>query len=169
MLKYKIINQEINYPKEVFEAIKPVNLELFKGVDETLEIFKDVDYKTFRNHPRTMYEMANIRMGEVAFLDSDNYEFEEIYTFMTPSEQKAYDSLPNVFRGYRGYASDKINIDRGFEAQSWTVNKKVAEFFINEHSRKYKNSQLVMFEKIIFKSDVALVLLCRDESEIVLK
>ena len=170
MNNYKTIKENINYSKEMLKHLGIVNLEFFKQTEDEVEILKGVDYQTFRSHPRTMYEMANIRMGEVAFFDGSEYEFEEIYTFMTPSEQKAYDSLPPLFKVYRGYTSHKIDIERAFNSQSWTVDKKVAEFFIKEHKLKYKNIQheSVLFEKLIFKSNVDLILLARGEAEIII-
>ena len=170
MNDYKIVIEDVTYPKETLKHLREVDLKIFNQIDEEVEILKGVDYNTFREHPRTMYEMANIRMGEVAFFDSSEYEHEEIYTFMTPSEQKAYDSLPPLFRVYRGYTSHSVEIERAFNAQSWTVNKKVAEFFIKEHKLKCKNnkSESVLLEKIVFKSDIDLVLLTRGEAEIII-
>jgi len=56
-----------------------------------------------------------------------------------------------------------------FNALSWTVKKEVAEFFTNFHEETNVNVNKYIFEKLIFKSDVALVLLVRGEAEIVLK
>ena len=170
MEEYKIIKDNSDYPKEIMKHLKDVNLELFKQSDEEVEILKGVDYKTSNEHPRVMYEMANIRMGEVAFFDDFEYDYDELYTFMTPSEQKAYDSLPPIFKAYRGYTSHSIDIERAYMAQSWTVDKKVAESFIEVHKWKYENnkSESVLFERLVLKSEVLLVLLGRAEAEIVL-
>ena len=50
---------------------------------------------------------------------------------------------------------------------SWTVDKRVAKRFIDFHNRN-NNKKKYLIEKLIFRSDVKLVLLSRGEAEIVI-
>ena len=151
---------------------KPLNkkqLELFSQSDKEVEILKGLKYEEYKNNPRCVYEMLNPRINEI-FMDNFNlYDDEELYSFMNEDEQKAYDCLPICFYVYRGYATNSLNIEEAFNALSWTVKKEVAEFFTNFHEETNVNVNKYIFEKLIFKSDVALVLLVRGEAEIVLK
>lgn len=161
----------IKYNNKIRKA-KPLNqkqLELFKNSDKEVEILKGLEYSEYRNNPRCVYEMLNPRINEMFMDDFNLYDDEELYSFMNEDEQKAYDSLPFCFYAYRGYVTNSLNIEKAFSALSWTVKKEVAERFIEYHDATKKNSNKYIFEKLIFKSDVALVLLQRNEAEIVLK
>ena len=161
----------IKYNNRIRKA-KPLNqkqLELFSNSDKEVEILKGLKKSEYRNHPRVVYEILNPRKNEIFTDDFNLYDNEELYSFMNEDEQKAYDSLPFCFYAYRGYVTNSLNIEKAFSALSWTVKKEVAEHFVEYHETTNKNADKYIFEKLIFKCDVALVLLPRDEAEIVLK
>ena len=136
--------------------------------DLKVEIFKNLDYVSYRNHPRTKYEMLNPWMSE-KFDDSfHNYDNEELLSFMNEDELKAYNSLPFCFIAYRGFSTNEFDINKAKNAMSWTVDKRVATRFIDYHN-KNNDKKKYLIEKLIFKSDIKLVLLARDEAEIVIE
>lgn len=99
-----------------------------------------------------------------------SYTQEMIYNCMHPCEQKAYDSLPEVFEVYRGYAYPKTEeFSQSFaeQASSWTVDKSVAEFFTEYHTKMKKGAlETALITAIMKKSDVLFVMLDRKESEV---
>ena len=135
--------------------------------DLEVEAFKNLDYVSYENNPRVRYEMLNPWINE-KFDDSfDNYDDEELVSFMNKDELKAYYSLPFCFIAYRGFSTNEFDINKAKNAMSWTVDKRVAKFFIDFHN-KNNNKKKYLIEKLIFKSDVKLVLLARNEAEIVI-
>ena len=136
--------------------------------DLKVEAFKNLDYVSYRNNPRVKYEMLNPWINE-KFDDSfDNYDDEELVSFMNKDELKAYNSLPFCFIAYRGFSTNEFDINKAKNAMSWTVDKRVALRFIDYHN-KGNDKKKYLIEKLIFKSDVMLVLLARGEAEIVIE
>ena len=135
--------------------------------DLKVEAFKNLDSISYRNNPRVKYEMLNPWINE-KFNDSfDNYDDEELLSFMNKDELKAFNSLPFCFIAYRGFSTNEFDINKAKNAMSWTVDKRVAKRFIDFHN-KNNNKKKYLIEKLIFKSDVKLVLLARNEAEIVI-
>lgn len=99
-----------------------------------------------------------------------NYTSEMIYNCMTPCEQRAYDSLPDVFKVYRGYAypsTKKFSKSLAEQASSWTVDKSIAEFFTQYHTEMKEGAlKTALITGIVKKSDILLVMLGRDEAEV---
>lgn len=148
---------------------------------ETVENWKD----TLKTHISTAnplgFEVVNVyRDGTIVWQDKGvapkvtkhAYTKEMIYENMTPCEKKAYDSLPEVFEVYRGYSFPSeldYNESLASSANSWTVDKSVAEFFIEFHSKKFNSEIKTNFiTATVKKSDVLFVLLERKEAEILI-
>ena len=139
----------------------------FLHSDLEVEILKNISCEAFRNNPRVKYEMLNPWINE-KFDDSfNNYDNEELLSFMNEDELKAYNSLPFCFIAYRGFSTNEFDINKAKNAMSWTVDKRVALRFIDYHN-KNNDKKKYLIEKLIFRSDVKLVLLARDEAEIVI-
>ena len=140
----------------------------FLHSDLEVEILKNISCEAFRNNPRVKYEMLNPWINE-KFNDSfHNYDNEELLSFMNEDELKAYNSLPFCFIAYRGFSTNEFDINKAKNAMSWTVDKRVALRFIDYHN-KNNDKKKYLIEKLIFRSDVMLVLLARGEAEIVIE
>lgn len=87
---------------------------------------------------------------------------------MLYDELKAYNSLPFCFIAYRGFSANEFDINKAKNAMSWTVDKRVALRFIDYHNKR-NDKKKYLIEKLIFRSDVMLVLLARGEAEIVIE
>ncbi len=112
--------------------------------------------------------------GENIFLQitKENYTPEMIYNSMTPCEQRAYDSLPDVFEVYRGFAypeATDYSQSLAEQASSWTLDKSVADFFIEYHTKGFTGKvKTNLITATVKKSDVLYVILERSEAEIVI-
>ena len=98
---------------------------------------------------------------------------------MNECELAAYNSLPDKFVGYRGYASlKKIDSDKFYNAQSWTICKWTASVVMSAHEtllkqrvpyyRDGKKINTVLGTKLINKSVVLAVCFRKNEAEIIL-
>ena len=89
---------------------------------------------------------------------------------MSPCEQRAYDSLPEVFNVYRGYAypsTEKFSKSLAEQASSWTVDKSVAKFFSKYHTEVKKGVlKTALITAMVKKSDILLVMLDKKEAEV---
>lgn len=174
-LKQYLINDDGNVSKQYNKLIlkaKPLSRyklkKYFFHSDLEVEILKNLDYVSRKNNPRLKYEMLNPLINQ-KFNDTFLiYDDEELLSFLNKDELKAYNSLPFCFIAYRGFSTNEFDINKAKNAMSWTVDKRVAKRFIEFHNRN-NDKKKYLIEKLIFKSDIKLVLLARDEAEIVIE
>ena len=86
---------------------------------------------------------------------------------MSRKDLKHYNNLPEVITIYRGMTIEEF--ESGYFGVSWTLSKKVAEFFANQYGRNHDTSHL---PKIVHKLEVPKQLICayfsgRNEQEVV--
>lgn len=86
---------------------------------------------------------------------------------MTKRELNYLNKLPDTFTIYRGMTIEEFN--SGDFGVSWTLKKKVADFFINKYERNHKTNHLqkMIHEITIKKSDVICYFEARNEFEII--
>jgi hypothetical protein len=82
---------------------------------------------------------------------------------MTSYEKKVYRSLPDQITIYRGMSS--VEIDSGNYGISWTLDKKIAQFFTNYYRNGLKDGLVV--EKSVLKKDIIAYFSDRKEKEII--
>ena len=194
---------EMKADESLVSQEKPVNLELFKSCEHDecathesrlgQEYFiqnpheEDSSWKdTLKTHILTANPWGDERVsvfydgtvwwsekGTTTKISKHNYTKDMIYNNMTPCERKAYDSLPDVFEVYRGYATQEnfpFSSNLTETANSWTINRSVANFFAEYHTKMFES--IMEMKKYIVtatmkKEDVLFVLLDRGEAEIV--
>ncbi len=115
---------------------------------------------------------GKVRISSTPRVTKEAYINEMLYNNMTPCEQVAYDSLPDVFEVYRGYAFPyemEYQESLAAIADSWTVDKLIAEFFIEFHAKKMNGKiKTNLITATVKKSDVLFVIFNRNEAEILL-
>jgi hypothetical protein len=99
----------------------------------------------------------------------DHYAYEGLFYRFRPywraPESGFYKSLPERFIAYRGAPYDEEY--SGFLGLSWTLNRTVARGFARGH-RGLWNDEPIIFAAVIDRTNVALALIDRKESELVL-
>jgi hypothetical protein len=116
----------------------------------------------------------------VAYQDSDNLysqteKVRECFSSMLPQREllmlkreiTKIDKLPEIVTIYRGMTEEEVN--SGKFGISWTLSKKIADFFINTYRRNYDTSHLSkrIEQKDIPKSKIIAYLNSRKEKEII--
>lgn len=117
----------------------------------------------------------------LAYIDTDNLyehrkEVRRAFTerapngrqnLMTAAEQRALAKLPDEVTIYRAMTK-KEAAGKTFGV-SWTLSKKVAEFFRDDYARNHATSHLekVIKEKVVKKSDIIAVFNGRKEKEVI--
>ncbi len=92
------------------------------------------------------YLMTNKLMGEeMPLIESSVYEF------MTDDDKATYDAFPDEVSIFRGAFFMEAHSQTG---QSWTTEKKVAEFFAFEHTPYREADGRVVLAATISKNDI---------------
>lgn len=123
--------------------------------------------------PLTAYQMSHYPMYYYReWCEYFEENLPECRKYMSEKEQAFYNNLPDEIVVYRGIAvpdEDYIQDNLGL---SWTYEFEVAEFFANKYAKRFdKHNELVpiIMKKTVKKSDIAWIILGRDEAEVVLR
>ena len=86
---------------------------------------------------------------------------------MTTEELEFLKNLPDKVTIYRGMTVEESTKEH--QGVSWTLDKKVAEFFAYQYTRNQSTSKKpkTVVEKVIDKSEIIAVFLGREEQEII--
>ena len=86
---------------------------------------------------------------------------------MTKEEQMFLKNLPDKVKIYRGMT--KAEKESGYFGVSWTLRKKVAEFFCNDYGRNYdtRDEEKIVHWLLINKKDIIAVIQDRKEEEVI--
>ena len=139
-------------------------------IGQSSEILKNKDLIFYNTRPNLLACIPEKHSPD-GIRVATNYTDEMLYNSMNTCEKKAYDSLPETFTVYRGYAIQEgvevFNECKALEATSWTVNIAIAKFFAADyHTKHYTNPKKYIITANISKNDVALVILGREEAEV---
>lgn len=124
-------------------------------------------------------EMFAELLGEHYTRCDDLYRYKDIVSYafsvvkpyreklMTKKELAYLDRLPDKVHIYRGMTVKESK--KKSQGYSWTLKKKIAEFFAYEYRRNFStaNESKIVIEKIIDKKDILAVFLGRKEFEVI--
>ena len=104
-------------------------------------------------------------MAHIAFLTAEKYKDR----VMTKEAYDLYQSLPEKVTIYRGMTVKESRQRKYSFGISWTLDRKVAEFFAYEYIRNFatQNEPKTVLEAIVDKKDIVAVFLRREESEVI--
>lgn len=158
------------HPDENYKRPLPPHLtQANPWIGRSIEILKNKELIFYNKRPELLTHIPKNHSHDGIRITT-NYTDEMLYNCMNTCEKKAYDSLPETFIVYRGYAVvegvEEFDEDKAMKATSWTASRKTAKFFVDYHARDRTNTKKYIITAKIYKSDVALILLGREEAEI---
>lgn len=137
-------------------------------------------FETFLSIKDKLDDKTYWRILSEAYIDSDNLfkfskELKQSFSvnrnfkmfLMNKADQKFYNELPNKVTIYRGMT--QLELDSGIFGISWSLSKKIAEFFAYTYGRNHDTKHL---KKVVHELNVSKDLICayfseRQEDEVI--